>query len=253
MPSWAAGAAGTFAISAVSAYVFLQLRCRGIGYPFGPSARWWAMAVIVITAVVATGLGVAVVAVSDHLRAVYVGVIVPSVLWLGRSPAPRGTRRGSVFLRGLVAWADAPLRRLNDSMGEDLHNWCEDRSAAAANSPELIDDLAEHYYLQVRNHLKNRDELELRLDSIRRKVALARRARQGRLRAPALQDALEDHSSTRNNRKYSAEDQDRLARRLESDAQSELMQLLAAIYRLGHRKLIKYRGYKPAPQVPQPR
>jgi hypothetical protein len=249
MPNWAAGAAGTFAISAVSAYVFLQLRCRGIGYPFSPYARWWALIVVLITAVVATGFGVAAVTVSDHLRAVYIGVIVPSVLWFSRSQAsPRG-RRGSKFWRGVVAQASAPLRWLDDSMGDDLQHWCDDRSSAVANTPELIDDAAEHYYLQMAKHLKSREqhqEFDELLGSIRHKITVARRARQGNGSPSALRDALADHESTRDNSKYSAEDPILLARRLESDAQNEFNLLLASIYRLGYRKLLTYRGYKPA-------
>src|SRR5262245_2968021 len=116
MPSWAAEAAGTFVISAVSAYVFLQLRCRGVGYPFGPRARWWAMTVVLITAIVATSVGMAAVAVSDHLRAVYIGVLVPSGLWLGKRSAQHRSQRGIRLLRTLLTDVTAPLRCLDDSM-----------------------------------------------------------------------------------------------------------------------------------------
>src|ERR1700722_10487358 len=143
MPSWVAEAAATFIISAVSAYVFLLLRCRGTGYPFGPSARWWAMTIILTTAVAATGFGIAAVAVSDHLRAIYIAVVVPSGLCLGK---PSTTRRGTKLRRGLLDFVSVPLERLNDCMGSDLQRWCDQRSAVAVASPELIYDLASHYY-----------------------------------------------------------------------------------------------------------
>jgi hypothetical protein len=251
MPGWAAGVAGTFAISAVSAYIFLLLRCRGIGYPFGRRARWWAMTVVVVTALLATGLGVAAVAVSDHLRAVYIGVLLPSGLWLGNWSAPQRSRRGSALLRTFVKQVTVPLRYLNDCMGDDMQHWCDVRSAAVATSPELIYDAAEHYYLQVANQVKDRqkhEDLDSRLGSIKHKVSIARLARLGTTRTAKLRDDLQDHPATRANRKYAEADPDLLARRLESDAENELQLLLACIYQLGFRKLVTYRGFKPAPQ-----
>lgn len=258
MPRWAVEAAGTFAISAVSAYVFLLLRCRGIGYPFGPRARWWALAVVLMTAIVATGLGVAAVAVSDHLRAVYIGVLVPSGLWLGKRSASHSSRRGTTVLRTFFTEVTAPLRHLNDRMGDDMRSWCEARSAMVGSSPELVYDAAEHYYLQVTNQVKDRQshhDLDTRLGSIKHKVAIARQARLETTKAAVLHDSLQDHPSTRANKKYSPDDPVFLACRLESDAETELELLLARIYQLGYRRLVTYRGYKPAPQErrsPQP-
>jgi hypothetical protein len=251
MPSWVAGAAGTFVISAVSAYVFLLLRCRGIGYPFGPRARWWAMAVVLTTAVAATGLGVAAVAVSDHLRAVYIGVLVPSGLWLGSRSASQRSRQGTTLLTTLVTNVTVPLRWLDDCMGDDMQHWCDVRSAAAGISPELIYDAAEHYYIQMANQVRDRqkhDDLDIRLGSIKHKVAIARRARLGTTGIAVMRDRLQDHPSTRQNRKYVADDPILLARRLESDAENELQLLLACMYQLGYRKLVTYRGFKPAPR-----
>lgn len=251
MPSWAAEAAATFAISAASAYVFLRLRCRGVGYPFGPRARWWAMTVVLMTAIVATGVGMAAVAVSDHLRAAYVGVLVPSGLWLGKRSAPHRSRRGSKLLRTVLTDVVVPLRCLDDSMGDDMQHWCDVRCAAVCKSPELIYDAAEHYYLQVANHVKDRqkhNDLEIRLRSIKHKVAIARQARLGTTGTATLRDELQDHPSTRENRKYTADDPALLARRLESDAENELALLLASIYQLGFRRLVTYRGFKPALQ-----
>lgn len=258
MPSWAAGAAGTFAISAVSAYVFLSLRCRGLGYPFGPRARWWAMAIVLMTAIVATGLGVAAVAVSNHLRAVYIGVLVPGGLWLGQRSVPQRSGRGTIWLRTAFTNLSLPLRWLDDCMGDDMQHWCDVRSAAVATSPELIYDAADHYYIQMANQVRDRrqhDDLDARLGSIKHKVELARRARLGTVETTLLLDQLHNHPSTRGSRKYGADDPILLARRLESDAENELQLLLACMYQLGHRKLVTYRGFKPVPQPkhsPQP-
>ncbi len=255
MPSWAAGAAGTFAISAISAYLFLRLRCRGTGYPLGPHARWWATTVVLITALVATGLGAAAVAASDHLRAVYVGLILPSGLWLGKASAQRGHLRMAPRLSRLLDQVTLPLRCLDSSMGDDVQNWCDVRSAVVAKTPELIADAAEHYYLQVANHVKDRrtrDDLDRRLSSIRHKVAAMRLARLETTKPAMLRDALQDHAYTRDNGKYAIDSPDRLADRLESEAENELRLLLAYIYRLGYRKLVMYRGFKPAWQPKRP-
>jgi len=255
MPSWVAGAAGTFAISATSAYIFLRLRCRGTGYPLGPHARWWAVTVVLITALTATGLGVAAVAVSDHLRAVYIGIIVPSGLWLGKASAQRGHQRVAPQLSSLLSQVTLPLRCLDSSMGDDVQRWCDVRSAVVATTPELIYDAAEHYYLQVANYVKDRprrEDLDRRLSSIRHKVSAMRLARLDATKPAMLQDALQDHPYTRDNGKYAVANADRLADRLESEAENELQLLLACIYRLGYRRLVMYRGLKPAPQVKRP-
>ena len=251
MPSWALEAAGTFAISAVSAYIFLRLRCRGIGYPFGPRARWWAILVVLITAIIATGLGVAI-AVTDRMRAVYVAVLVPSGLWLGKWSSANSSRRRTKLMRVLLAEVAAPLRRLDDSMGEDLHDWCDARSAPAGTSLKLVGDAAEHYYTQMASRVKDpqkRHDLDSRIGSIHHKVAMARMARRATVSAAVLRDCLRDHPSTGDTRKYNTDDRITLARRLESDAANEFHLLLAAIYRLGFRKMIAYRGFKPMPQI----
>ncbi|HWF82767.1 MAG TPA: hypothetical protein VN695_19495 [Streptosporangiaceae bacterium] len=212
-----------------------------------------------MTAIVATGLGVAAVAVSDHLRAVYVGVLVPSGLWLGKRSVSQRSQRGAALMRTFFADITAPLRYLDDCMGEDMQQWCEVRSAVVASSPELIYDAAQHYYLQVTNQVKDRQkqhDLDTRLGSIEHKVAIARLARLGTTPAAVLHDDLQNHPSTRENRKYCADDPALLASRLESDAKNELALLLAFIHQLGYKKLVTYRGYKPTPQArrsPQPR
>src|SRR5262249_59543444 len=59
MPSWLTGGAGTLVLATLSAYAFLRLRCRRAGQPFGPRAKRWAVTIILLTAIVSTGLGLA--------------------------------------------------------------------------------------------------------------------------------------------------------------------------------------------------
>jgi hypothetical protein len=250
MPNWVAEAVATFAISAVSAYVFLLLRCRGTGYPLGPRSRWWAITVVLATAVAATGIGVAAVAISDHLRAIYIAVIVPSSLCLGKPSS--ASRRGSKLARRLLGYVAVPLEHLDDCMGSDLQHWCDERSAVAAKNPELINDLADHYYIQVAGQVKDRrkrEDLDNRIASIRHKAAVAAKAKLG-VSTDVLEEDLQGHSSTRESRGYAANDAVLLSRRLESDAQNELNLLLARIYLLGYRNLVTYLGYK---RIPQPK
>jgi hypothetical protein len=248
MPSWVAGAAGIFAISAASAYLFLRLRCRGVGYPLGPLARRWATVIVLITAIVSTGLSLAAVVVSDHLRAAVVGLIVPSGLWLGRTSAQHRHRRNSLP-RTLLATVAVPFQRLEGRMGDDVQLWCDKRSAAALQNPQLMSDAAEHYCLQVANQIKDdrvRHDLNRRRESIEHKIGIVRLV--GLDTTPArLQAALQRHPSTRDTRKYAVDDPPLLARRLTSEAENELHLLLAYVYRLGYRKLVIYGGFKPPP------
>jgi hypothetical protein len=176
---------------------------------------------------------------------------VPSGLWLGKASANRRLR-GALLPRKLIAGISMPFDRLDGRMGDDMQAWCDVRSAAASANPELISDAAEHYYLQVANLLKYaqpRAELDRRRRSIRHKVNAARLA--SLATTPArLQATLQSHPSTRDPRKYSADDPPRLASRLSSEAENELHLMLAYIYRLGHRKLVVYQGYKPASAAP---
>jgi hypothetical protein len=248
MPSWTAGAAGTFAISAVSAYLFLWLRCRGTGYPLGPRARWWAFTIVAITAIASAGLGVAAVAVSGHLRAAFVGLVAPSGLWLGQASGQSRHRR-SFLPAWLIAPLTFPLRHLDDRMGDDLQEWCDARSAAASENPELTSDAAQHYCLQVANQLKDtnaREELDRWRGSIRHKIRTVRLIGL-ETTSERLQAELRRHPGTRDARKYTADDPERLAGRLTSEAENELHLLLAHLYRLGFRKLVIYRGFKPVP------
>src|SRR5262249_61296109 len=93
MPSWLTGGAGTLVLATLSAYAFLRLRCRRAGQPFGPRAKRWAVTIILLTAIVSTGLGLAAVAVGGHIRAAYIGLLLPSGLLIGQASV-QGRRRG---------------------------------------------------------------------------------------------------------------------------------------------------------------
>lgn len=242
MPSWVVAVAGTFALSMVSAYIFLRLRCRRAGHPFGPRAKWWAAGIVVITATVSTGLGVAWVAASHHIRAVYAGLLLPSGLWLGESLSRRSHQRDSQMPRRLFACLTLPLRRLNDRMVEDLQDWCEVRAKVVWQRPRQMSEAVQYYYNQVTGRLKDVQALQ-QLDYWRQSIAhktkivllIDRRADPDEIR-----DALQSHPDTENMRKYDADDLKNLARRLEADAGNEMLLFLASLYRHGYRKLLIY-------------
>lgn len=242
MPSWVISVFGTFVLSVVSAYSFLRLRCRGMGYPFGRRARLWGITVIVITAVVSTALGVGAVQASHHVRAAYVGLLVPSALWFGRKPARRSWQRGVMMARRLAACFSAPMRRLDDGMGDDMQDWCDARMRAVSKMPQWVSEAAQYYYNQVAGRLKSSsalEELTRWRGSIEHKITIVRLIGLDTTSA-RLQAALQGHPSTIHMRKYSADDLPRLARRLESEARNELHLFLAYLYRLGYRKLLIY-------------
>jgi len=235
MLSWVVVGVGTFVLSLVFACWFLKLRCRGIGPPFGPRAKPWAIVIVVGTAIVSTGLGLVIVAASHHTPAAYVGIIVPGGLWLTQVSPPRDRP-------GPLAWLTRPLSRMYDGMGEDMQTWCDTRRAAAAEKPQWISDAAKYYYAQVEGHLKDA-QAQARLcdwrDSIMHKIRIVRLIDLDTLPS-RLQESLQQHPSTRSVRKYADDDLPRLAWRLESDALNELNLFLAYAYRLGYHKMLIY-------------
>ena len=106
MPSEVIGVAGTFVLSLIVAYGFLRLRCRGIGPPFGPRARYWALFIVVGTAVTSSAVGLLLVVAGKHVPA-YVAIIVPSGLWLSKLPPQRDR---DMLPRNLVGPADAAVQ-----------------------------------------------------------------------------------------------------------------------------------------------
>ncbi len=253
MPGWVTGVVGTIVVSTVSAYLFLWLRCRRAGDPFGPRARWWGIAIVVITAAVSTGLAVAAVTAGGHVRAAYIGLILPSGLWLGTVSAQRRRERGSRRAGQLIGYLTLPLRCHEDRIGDDMQDWCDARLRAASKTPQWVSDAAQYYYNQVDGRLKHvraRAELSAWRESIEHKIRIVRLI--GLDTTPArLEAALHSHPATRGMNKYAPDDLPRLARRLESEAQNELHLILASLYRLGYRKLLIY-PFRAAP-VPHDR
>lgn len=241
MSAWITGLAVTTVLSVVTAHVFLWLRCRGIGYPFGSRARWWSYSIIAITAVISGGLGLLAGAASGQVHVAYAGVVLPIGLLLGRASGDTGTRVGRApgWLSHVLSF---PLRRLNDRMGDDMHYWCGERHRAVADSPKWVADAAQYYCNQVAGRIKD-DRAELYLgrlrESIQHKIKVMRAIELGD--SPArLRTALQSHPATANQHQFTVDDLNLLSRRLRTEAEHELDMLLAFIYRRGFHKLLIY-------------
>ena len=236
MPDFVVGVVGTFVLSLGLAYGFLRLRCRGIGPPFGPRARYWAFLIVVATAIVSTGVGLLIVAASNHIHAAYLGIIVPGGLWFSKMPPARpGCSRTVADLLTL------PFSRLYDRMGDDMQDWCDTRLRAAEPKPQWIADAVTYYYDQVRGGLKD-GRARARLDAGRNPS----RTRSSIVRlisldtTPArLRAALRKHPSTQTASTPTTTCR-RLAAGWRADALNELHLFLAYVYRLGHHKLLIY-------------
>jgi hypothetical protein len=232
MLGWVVGGIGTFVVSLAFACVFLKMRCRGIGPPFGPHARPWGLFTAVATTLVSVGFGLLILAASHQTSAALAGIVVPGGLWLTSVSPPRDRLR--------AGWLTRPLSNLYDAMGEDMQAWCDIRHRAAVEEPQWISDAATYYYEQVKGRVKDQralDELRDWRDSIVHKISIVRLINLETTPA-RLHDSLLKHPSTQNQRRYAGDDQQRLSRRLESDATNELDLFLARVYRLGHHKLL---------------
>ena len=248
MPSWVVGVVGTFVLSLLSAYGFLWLRCRGVGPLFGPRARGWAFLIVVATALVSTGLGLLLVAASHHIRAAYVGLIVPSGLWL----TTLIQRDRHLVPKPLAARLTMPLGRLYDRMGDDMEDWCDTRLRAAAEKPQWISAAAKYYYDQVEGRIKDkkaREELDRWRESIVHKISIVRLISLDTT-PERLQESLYMHPATQNTRKYDVGDPERLRRRLEAEALNEMHLFLAHVYQLGYHKLLIY-PFRPGTLQPE--
>jgi hypothetical protein len=240
------GGIGTFIVSLVVAYMFLRLRCRGIGPPFGPRAWHWGSFIVVSTALVSTAVGVLLLA-AGHVPAL-VGVAVPGGLWLAKMPPRRDLdmqpRTGASVLT-------LPFSRLYDRIGDDTQDWCDTRIEAAKHKPQWIADAAQYYWHQMSRVTdpKARADLDRWRDSIAHKISMVRLIDldPGRDR---LAVHLQLHHSTQDTRKYDDGDQARLARRLVSDALNELNLFLAYAYRHGYHKMLVY-PFRPGAHRPQ--
>ncbi len=250
MPGLVLGGVGTFVVSLIVASIFLRVRCRGTGPPFGRRARYWAWFIVVSTAALAAAVGVLILAASRVPA--FVGVIVPGGLWFTKLPPQRDR---DMLPRTWSAVLTLPFSRLYDRMGDDMQDWCDTRIEAAKPRPQWIADAAQYYWNQMGRVTdpRARDNLDRWRESIVHKVSMVRLIDldpgPGRLRA-----GLQMHSSTAHARKYRDDDQDRLARRLETEALNELHLFLAYAYRLGYHKMLIYPyrpgAHRPAPQPP---
>lgn len=245
MASTIAGAIGTFVLSLIVAYTLLRLRCRKIGPPFGPRARYWAYVVVAGTAAVSTGVGLLIAAASRQDPAAYVGVIVPGGLWFRKFPPERDR---DLLPRTLASLLTLPFSQLYERMGDDMQNWCDIRLRAASPKPEWISDAVIYYHNQVAAGLRDdraRTDLDCWRNSITHKISIERmislETTPARLRA-----ALQMHPSTQHIHDYTDEDLVQLASRLETEALNELHLYLAYAYRLGYQKMLIYPFRPPA-------
>jgi hypothetical protein len=216
------------------------------------------MSVILLTAILATGVSLAAVAVTDHVRAAFLGLVLPSGLWIGQVSTQEGRQRTAARLQPLTSCLTFPLRQLYGRMGDDLQEWCDARLDAASKTPQRVADATQYYHNQVGARLRNkqaRDQLKRWRESIEHKTSIVRLI--GLDTTPArLNAALQWHPSTRDSGRYTAHDLMYLADRLESEAQNELYLFLACVYRLGFHKLLIYplpAAYTRARQAPPAR
>jgi hypothetical protein len=193
---------------------------------------------MVATAIVSSGVGLLIVAVSNHVPA-YIGIVVPTGLWLSKLPPQRDR---DMLPRNLSALLTLPFSRLYDRMGDDMQDWCDTRLRAASPKPHWISDAAQYYYNQMAGQLgegRARADMDRWLDSIAHKTSIVRLinldAGPGR-----LQVSLQMHPATQHVPKYNDDDPQRLARRLEVEALNELHLFLAYAYRLGYHKMLIY-------------
>ena len=246
MLSLVLGGIGTFILSLIVAYMFLRLRCRGIGPPFGPRARYWASFIVVSTALMSTAVGVLLLA-AGRVPAL-VGVVVPGGLWLTKVPPQRDR---DMRPRTWTSVLTLPFSRLYDRMGDDMQAWCDTRIEAAKPKPQWIADAAEYYWNQMGRvtDTKARADLDRWRDSIVHKISMVRLIDldpgPGQLAAH-----LRLHPATQDDRKYRDDDQALLARRLVSDALSELNLFLCYAYQHGYYNMLVY-PYRPGANRPE--
>jgi len=239
MPNWVFGVVGTFVLSLILACWLLRQRCRGIGPPFGPRARFWAILIVVSTATVSAGVGLLLVVASHHAQAAYAGIIVPGRLWFSRL-SPEGDRLSS-GRRNPASVLTFLLSRLYARMGDDMQAWRDVRIQAASVEPKWIADAVTYYSNQVRCGLKDQRvqaELDRRQRSIICSIDIVLLINLDTTRA-RLVERLQAHPSVQV-RRYPDDDLRWLADRLESDAVGELHQFLDRAYQLGYHKMLIY-------------
>jgi hypothetical protein len=247
MPGLVLGVVVTFALSLILSCTFLRMRCRGIGSPFGRRARYWGAFIVVGTAAASTAVGLLIVLASRHSGAAYAGVIVAPSLLLSKVPPQRDLdmrRRTGAQLLTL------PFSRLYDRIGDDMYAWCEYRMRAAKSEPRYLGHTVQYYWNRM-SRVKDRRTREI-LDTWR--ASIVHKMNIVRLidldASPArLNDAFGQHPSTQHLRDCTDEYLIWLAKRLESDAESELNLFLSRAYQLGYHKMLVY-PFRPDPPRP---
>lgn len=246
MATTVAAAVATFVLSLILACALLRLRCRKVGSPFGPRARYWGLFVVVSTAVVSTGVGLIIGAASHHDPAAYVGIIVPGGLWFRKLPPQRDR---DLLPRTMANLLTLPFSHLYDRMGDDMQDWCDTRLRAASAKPQWISDAVIYYHNQVAARLRDAQalaDLECWRNSITHKISIERMINLDTAAARLLA-ALQMHPSTQHIRRHADEDLAQLGRRLEAEALNELHLYLAYAYRLGYQKMLIY-PFRPSAQ-----
>ena len=247
MPGLVLGVVVTFALSLILSCTFLRMRCRGVGTPFGRRARSWGMFIAVGTAAVSTAVGMLIVAASSHSGAAYAGIIVAPGLLLSKVPPQRDLEMRPRTGAHLVT---LPFSRLYDRIGDDMQAWCDFRMAAAKSEPRYLGHTAQYYWNQMSRirDRRTRDILDTWRRSIVHKMDCVRLIDLDA--SPAkLRDAFQQHPCTQHIRHFTDDDLIWLARRLESDAESELNQFLSRAYQLGYHKMLVY-PFRPEPHRP---
>ena len=208
----------------------------GVGNPFGSRARFWAILIMVATAVASTCVGLLIVAASRNIPA-YVGIVVPA----GCVQQAAAQRDRDLLHRTLPGVLTLPLSRLYDRMGDDMQDWCDTRVRAAEAKPQWIADAVTYYYSQVQGGLKDgqaRADLGRWQESITHKISIVRLisldTTPARLGVPP--DALlhPAHPQVRRRRPAAA------GPPVETEALNMLDLFLAYVYRLGHHRLLIY-------------
>src|SRR5712692_7635092 len=114
-----------------------------------------------------------------HRRPAYIGLIVPSGLWLGKVAEQRHSRlrgRWRPEAEKLAGWLTFFVRRMDDRIGDDLEVWCDERLRAACGSPAVLGQATIYYHERIVARWpkgdRRRQALDRAKDSILHKVGV---------------------------------------------------------------------------------
>ncbi|MFI6598353.1 hypothetical protein ACIBHX_19015 [Nonomuraea sp. NPDC050536] len=229
----------TVGLAILSAVAFLLLRCQSRGRPFGPQARWLALAVVLLTGCASAVVALAGGFLLNQYLSTALGVIAPSGLWLSQVRAREEDRR-SLAREAATFWLVTLLARLDQAMAEDQLVWCERRVDDSWSIYELS-LAAFRYHERIRERLtpeeRRRARVHARLDAIERRLDVAALIEDGAPRSKVV-TALRGsrHTKTPRYERY-LNDLTRMHGILRHDAENELLRLLAIAFRAGYRSL----------------